>query len=181
MPPEADPGPEPIPTDTPARRPRPIEEIEWKDRALKAEAALEAAAAQIETLTERCATHERNIESITRTRAEADAEALRVRALADALAPHHPIDPDLCATLIEREIGDVEPSDLASGAARAAARLASERPYLFRPPPRTRAGAAMAGEPGAPTRTPTEDALEAARTTGDRAHLLRYLRLRRGA
>ncbi len=180
MPADPGPGPEPIPTHPTQRRPRPIEEIEWKDRALKAEAALDAAQKELAALTERCATHERNLQSVAAAHAQAQAEAQREKAMTDALAPLNPIDPDLCLTLLERELEGAPPDDARSLAISAAARLASERPYLFRAPARV-AGAAMAGEPGEPRRTPIEDALEEARTSGNRTQLLKYLRLRRGA
>lgn len=186
MPPDPAPGGEPTPVNQSARH-IPIEEINWKKRALDAEAALAAAQAEVQTLTDRCATHEKNIQSITKASEEARVAADRERLIAEALAPHHPLDAALCATLIEREleragqgVEDVTP-DLGAALGPIVGRLASERPYLFRASARAAPGATMAGEPGAPAHTPIEDALDDARSSGGRAQLLKYLRLRRGA
>lgn len=198
MPPESNPGPGPGPGPIdlpPARRVPNLEEINWKKRALDAEAALEAAKTELAAVTERCATHERNIESITKLQAEAEATAARERAISDALSPHHPIDAALCATLIEREIereleregaeGDGLAGDLASRLGPVVTKLVADRPYLFRAPTRTAAhpsaGATMAGAPVEPGSNPIESALDEARSSGSRSQLLRYLRLRRGA
>lgn len=192
MPPEAGPDPSPGPIEAPlARRVPNLEEINWKKRALEAEAALEAARAELEAVSERCATHERNIESIAKAQAESEAEAARERGIADALAPHDPIDAALCAILVERELeqeppeGEPARGDLGARIADAVARLATERPYLFRAHARSSshasAGATMARLSGTPTRDPIDDALEEARASGGRSQLLRYLRLRRGA
>lgn len=194
MPPESGPDPSPGPVETPnARRVPNLEEINWKKRALDAEAALEAAKKELAAANERCDTHERNIESITKAQAEADAAAARERALADALAPHHPIDAALCATLIEREIErelerggqESDGGDIASRLGPIVAALVADRPYLFRAPSRATAhasgGATMAGAPSGPGPDPLGSALEEARSSGSRSQLLRYLRLRRGA
>ncbi len=179
------PGPGPGPIDVSVeRRVAHVEEISWKKRALEAESALEAAKREIDALTERCATHERNIESVTRARAEAEEAARRERLIGDAIDAHHPIDGELCATLVERELereGAGEGVDLAARLGPIVSRLAAERPYLFRAPTRAPGGAAMAGAPAGPGREPLEDALEEARASGSRTQLLRYLRLRRGA
>ncbi|MBX3318017.1 MAG: hypothetical protein KF902_14270 [Phycisphaeraceae bacterium] len=185
-----DPIPDPNPIEPPAPRRAPhLDEINWKKRALDAEAALEAARAELEAVSERCATHERNIESIAKAQAESEAEAARERGIADALAPHHPIDAALCAILVERELEqeppDGEPAmgDISVRIAGAVARLTTERPYLFRANARSvsHAGATMARLSGTPARDPIDDALEEARSSGSRSQLLRYLRLRRGA
>lgn len=188
MPPsDPNPGGEPTPIQQPSRPAPNVQEIDWKQRALDAEAALAVAQQEVRTLTEACATHERNIESITRAKAEADEAASRERTIAEALAPHRPIDGDLCATLIERELeresidNASSAFDLASRLGPIVAKLATDRPYLFRTPTRSAPGAAMAREPGAPARTPVEDALDEARTDGSRTTLLKYLRVRRGA
>lgn len=183
MPVDPNPGGEPTPINQPARR-VPTEEINWKKRALDAEAALASAQAEVASLTERCARHEKNLESITRAKEDADRAAARERAIAQALAPHDPIDASLCATLLERDLGpDADASALASSIGPLVARLATERPYLFRAatPSAATHGAAMAGEPGAPAHSPIDDAMEEARASGGRTQLLRYLRLRRGA
>ncbi len=190
MPPEASPDPSPGPIDTPiARRVPNLEEINWKKRALDAEAALEATKKELAAATERCATHERNIESITKAQAEAESAAARERAILDALSPHHPIDATLCTTLIERELERTTPEatnpDLASRLAPIVAALVADRPYLFRAPTRATshpsAGATMAGAPSGPGQDPLDSALDEARSSGSRSQLLRYLRLRRGA
>lgn len=185
-----DPIPDPNPIEPPAPRRAPhLEEINWKKRALDAEAALEAARAELEAVSERCATHERNIESIAKAQAESEAQAARERGIADALAPHHPIDAALCAILVERELeqepreGEPARGDLGERIAGAVERLTTERPYLFRTHarPASHASATMARLSGTPTRDPIDDALEEARSSGSRSQLLRYLRLRRGA
>jgi hypothetical protein len=145
---------------------------------------LTAAQAEVASLTERCATHEKNLESITRAKEEAERAETRDRAIAGALSPLNPIDASLCATLLERDLApDADASALAESIGPLAARLASERPYLFRSPTpgRPTHGATMAGEPGAPAHSPIDDAMEEARASGGRTQLLRYLRLRRGA
>lgn len=195
MAPEAGPGPGPGPIEVSVERRVPrVEEIDWKRRALEAERALEDAKKEISLLAERCATHEQNIESITRARAEAEESERRERLIASALAGHHPIDAALCVTLIERELeratvevkeasgSDGSPeTELAERLPSVVARLVQERPYLFRSPARASGGAAMAGAPTAAAREPIDDALEEARASGGRTQLLRYLRLRRGA
>lgn len=183
MPVDPNPGGEPTPINQPARR-VPAEEINWKKRALDAEAALASAQAEVAALTERCATHEKNLQSIARAKQEADRAAARERTIAEALGPHNPIDATLCATLLERDLApDADGPALTESIGPLVARLASERPYLFRAaatPPAT-LGATMAGEPGAPAHSSIDDAMEEARASGDRTQLLRYLRLRRGA
>lgn len=192
MTPEAGPGPGPGPIEVSVERRVPrAEEIDWKRRALEAERGLEEAKREIAQLTERCATHERNIESIARARVEAEEMEQRERLIAGALAGHHPIDGALCATLIERELeraevegkeaGGSPETELAARLPTIVARLVQERPYLFRAPTRAAMGAAMAGAPSGGAREPVDDALEEARASGGRAQLLRYLRLRRGA
>lgn len=193
MPPEAGPGPDPTPLDGGARRATNVDELSWKKRALDAEASLERARAEIAKLTERCGTHERNLESIAKAKSEADAARARAEAIAGALDAHHPIDGALCATLIERELesgGGAKGSDPAEGFGSRlgpiVARLVAERPYLFRAAARAaprsdpRAGGAMAGASAGAEPDPIADALEEARISGGRAQLLRYLRMRRG-
>lgn len=192
MPPETSPDPSPGPIDTQVTRRVPnLEEINWKKRALDAEAALDGAKKELAAVTERCATHERNIESIAKASADAEAAAAHERAIVDALAPHHPIDAALCATLIERELdreapeSGVNDGEIASRLGPIVTTLVADRPYLFRAPMRTSshtlAGATMAGAPSGSGRDPLDSALDEARSSGSRSHLLRYLRLRRGA
>lgn len=184
-------GGEPIPVDAaPERPPANLDEIDWKQRALAAEAALEEARRDVATLTQKCETLEFNLASVVRAHAEAE----RQREIESSLAPHNPVDLDLCRTLIERELAGLTPRGGSSGEPGASeaseskpdiaalvAGLVASKPYLFRPEARGVRGSAMAPAASSSPTLEIDDALDTARTTGDRSHLLRYLRLRRGA
>ena len=157
---EGDPSPIGGNTDPAADTPVAIsEEVVWKARAEQAEEELAAALNQIDDL-------KAQLEAATR---ESGAEHAR-RNLEHELARAGAIDAEACLLLIES-------SDLAGlDAASQVAELRRRRPHLFRRSAPPAPGATRM--PHAPS-DELADMADRARTTGDRAALLRYLRRRR--
>ncbi len=105
-----------------------------------------------------------------RARAELTATERR-HALQRELVQAGALDLDVAAFLAEAAVAGQEKPDIAG----AIADVRRRKPYLFRAAPRS----GVMGPGGAEPPAPLEDAAAAARTTGDRRALLRYLRLRR--
>lgn len=156
-------GGQPEPTTDPDAAPT-SELQEWRRRALEAEALVDQLSAEVHTL-------RAQIDSSDRTRAVdallSDAGALDIaaaRAVLDAQLAQRTSD---------------EPADLASSVDA----LRRTLPFLFRAPhassPSPRAAMPAAANADTPNFDDLDAALELAATTGDRAALLRYLRLRR--
>jgi hypothetical protein len=110
--------------------------------------------------------------SLAESRGALDA-AERRRTIERELAREGAVDLETAALLTEASVGGMQGADLRT----AVADLKRNKPFLFRPAP-ARSGA-MAGEPAAVPAT-LDDAAQAARESGDRRILLRYLRLKRG-
>lgn len=148
-------NPEPA-TDTPVAI---SEDIVWKARAEQAEEELAAALNQIDDL-------KAQLEAATHA---AGAEHAR-RNLEHELARAGAIDTEACLLLIESsDLSELDPASQV-------AELRRRRPHLFRHPAPSAPGATRM--PHAPS-DELGDMAERARTTGDRAALLRYLRRRR--
>lgn len=151
------------PASNAARPPTPAEIQRWKALAEEAEE-------KVAALEERVAELEAALETARADAARALAEAEIGRAIERELTRAGAIDLEAAALLLEA------PADAAGvpGAVRA---LRDRKPALFRPAPGA-AGASMS--PAAPD-DELADLASAARRTGDRAALLRYLRRRRTA
>ncbi len=135
------------------------EEVVWKARAEQAEEELAAALNQIDDL-------KAQLEAATHA---AGAEHAR-RNLEHELARAGAIDTEACLLLIESsDLSELDPASQV-------AELRRRRPHLFRQPAPSAPGATRM--PHAPSDELT-DMADRARTTGDRAALLRYLRRRR--
>lgn len=146
---------------------------EWRRRALEAEALVEQLTAEIESLRAR-------IESTSRTH---EVNALLERAGA--------IDIDAARAVLDARLANAPGESRDIGATIESLKVAL--PFLFTPPapatteeppapipmPRTRSAMAAAPDPASRAFDDLDAALELASTTGDRAALLRYLRLRR--
>lgn len=146
---------------------------EWRRRALEAEALVEQLGAEIEAL-------RAQLETASRTH---DVNALLERAGA--------LDVDAARAVLDARLANApsgEPADLVA----AVDDLKRALPFLFTTPtkepgssspapPASRVRSAMSAAPDHSARAfdDLDDALELASTTGDRAALLRYLRLRR--
>jgi hypothetical protein len=100
----------------------------------------------------------------------------RRHAIERELAHHNAIDLDAAALLAEAAIGAQAQPDIAA----AVADLKRTRPFLFKAPPPPPRSASMAGIPSDAPST-LEEAATAARESGDRRILLRYLRLKRSS
>jgi hypothetical protein len=107
---------------------------------------------------------------LTQAREALDASERR-RTIERQLADEGAIDLETASLLTEAAVAGMEKPDLA----KAVRELKARKPFLFRTFPRR---SAMSGEP-ASDGAPLEHAAAAARDTGDRGALLRYLRLRR--
>lgn len=104
----------------------------------------------------------------------------RLRAIDNALLRRGVIDLETARLVGERAIGAMETPD----AEAMAAEMQRSKPFLFRREPATPvrepvAASAMAPHAPQPPRTSAADTARRAAMTGDRAELLRYLRLRR--
>ncbi|HYE03208.1 MAG TPA: hypothetical protein VD963_08225 [Phycisphaerales bacterium] len=131
----------------------------------------EAAAAQVAELSRRLARLE---EDLAKARA-ALAESEQRRKVAQLLIEAGTTDMDAAAALIEKEI--------AGGATDLAAlvrELRRRKPHLFAPAREAHPGGAMSARWRPPPGDDLEEIAGRAASTGDRALLLRYLRLRRG-
>lgn len=141
--------------------PRQTGELDWRARALKAEARVQ----ELERLAAELA---RKLEA-----AEAQAAAReRARQVERALADTGAIDMETATLLVERDLGSAPSPDIAG----AVAELRRRKPYLFGAGPRA---SAMSGEAGVPVPDSLAAAADEARATGDRSALLRYLRMKR--
>jgi hypothetical protein len=110
---------------------------------------------------------------LTRAREALDASERR-RSIERQLSEEGAIDLETASLLTEAAVAGMEKPDLA----KAVRELKTRKPFLFRTYPRRSAMSGTPGEPGGDT-APLEHAAAAARDSGDRNALLRYLRLRR--
>jgi hypothetical protein len=101
--------------------------------------------------------------------------AERRRTVERELAREGAVDVETAALLTEAAVAGMANADLRA----AVAELKRAKPFLFRSPQPARSGS-MAGAPADRPST-IDDAAAAARESGDRRVLLRYLRLKRGA
>jgi hypothetical protein len=129
-----------------------------------------------ETPEARLAGIQRELEStqrlLTQAREALDASERR-RSLERQLSEEGAIDLETATLLTEAAVAGMDEPDLA----RAVRELKARKPFLFRAAPRR---SVMSGTPTDPgDASPLEDAAAAARESGDRHALLRYLRLRR--
>lgn len=146
---------EPTPTTEPAT------ELEWRQRAIRAEQEGEQLKARVEEIEARLHQQQQQAERQTRRH-----ELERLLTLSGA------VDVETAATLAQQRLDSED-----AGVAEVVRDLKSAKPFLFGRP---LAAPVMAGaSDGAPD--PLEDAADAARRTGDRNQVLRYLRLRRQA
>lgn len=145
----------------PAPAPRPAADLDWRARALKAE----ARAQELEKLAAELA---RKLELAAAQHAAAE----RARQVEKALADHGAVDVETASLLLERTLA-AAPSDDVPGAV---AELRRRKPFLFGASPR--ASAMSAAAPSSPDTLAT--LADEARATGDRGALLRYLRHKRG-
>ncbi|MEX2218353.1 MAG: hypothetical protein WD749_06290 [Phycisphaerales bacterium] len=112
--------------------------------------------------------------SLGQAREALDASERR-RAIEREVAREGAIDVEAAALLTEAAVAGMEGADLRA----AVAELRRTKPFLFRAPaPAVRSGA-MAGAADEPAPA-LDDAATAARESGDRRLLLRYLRMKRG-
>jgi hypothetical protein len=141
---------------------------EWRRRALEAEALVDQLSAEIDAL---------------RAQLETTSRTHEVRALLERAGA---LDVDAARAVLDARLADApsgEPVDLSA----AVDDLKRALPFLFvaselpapAPVSRTRSAMSAAPEPSARAFDDLDAALELASTTGDRAALLRYLRLRR--
>ncbi len=136
-------------------------ELDWRARALKAEARAE----QLETLAAELA---QKLEA-----AQARAAAMERRQQVEkTLSEHGAIDLETTSLLLDSALGEGG-ADIAG----AVADLRRRKPFLFGAPARHSAMSGMS-EPAAPDALAS--AAEEARASGDRNALLRYLRMKRG-
>jgi len=140
---------------------RPTGELEWRARALKAEARVQ----ELETLAAELA------QKLERAQADA-AAAERKRQIEKALGDTGAIDLETASLLVENAIGGVAAPDVAG----TVAELRRRKPFLFGAASRA---SAMSGVPGSAAPDSLSAAADEARTTGDRGALLRYLRMKR--
>lgn len=154
-----------------AERPK-VRPEELDDARAETEAELAARLAQRD---ERIAELESALDDALAALAQAELSAAIDAAVADAGA----IDPETVRLLIERELSAGGSAD----ASEAAGRLREAKPFLFRgrSPGRARrgGGAMSAALERAPARESLDGLASKARSSGDRAELLRYLRERR--
>lgn len=143
-------------------RPKPSDDQQWRTRALAAQERV----AELQAKLEEC---QKLLED---ARQESQASQRRAQ-LERALAALGAIDLETAGMLAEQAIA----ADPALDAEAAARQLRETKPYLFRARAGSR-GSAMSGVPGRDETDVQRAALEA-RSSGDRAALLRYLRMRR--
>lgn len=157
--------PAPEPTTAPVN-----EEVLWKARAQEAEEEADALRARVQELETELAGAHQAIQT-TERRGEIDRELTAARA----------VDLETARLLTEATIGEMDQPDVAA----AVRDLCARKPFLFATPgPARRQGNALSPDSRAGHQTVDFDGLadfaQRARTTGDRAELLRYLRVRRG-
>lgn len=154
---ELPPAPEPADAD-------PFNDLQrWRRRALEAEAL-------VEQLTKEAAALRDQLTALE-----------RARTLDALLAEAGAIDVGAARAVLEARLAQ-SPQDAPADLPGAVADLRRALPFLFSAPPRPAppAHSAMSpAQPVAPASSDLDEALELAATTGDRAALLRYLRLRR--
>lgn len=164
-------GPEPIggnPNPAPTSAPAISEELVWKARAEDAEeraSQLEARVAELQA-------------AIEQANAAAESAELR-RQIERQLVESDALDLEACCMLTEVAIAQMAEPDVAQ----AVRDLRQRKPFLFQPGAHNSTNAPTATmAPGYAGPAPEQlgDMADRARTTGDRAALLRYLRQRRG-
>lgn len=140
----------------------PTTDLDWRARALKAEARvkeLEALAAELAG----------KLEHAQAAAAAAD----RKRQLDKTLSDHGAVDLETAALLLESTLSSAAAPDIPA----AVADLRRRKPFLFGSTPRA---SAMSGISAPGADTSLSAAADEARATGDRNALLRYLRMKRG-
>jgi len=140
---------------------RPTGEIDWRARALKAEARVQ----ELEALAAELA---RKLEMAQSESAAAERKRQVEKALSDTGA----IDLETASMLLEGALGGAGTPDIAG----AVADLRRRKPFLFGAGARA---SAMSGLASAPAESSLSTIADEARATGDRHALLRYLRLKR--
>jgi hypothetical protein len=145
----------------PATRPPVTRDTEWRARAIEAERRLAEVEKQLAAAAQ----------EIERSRAALDA-AERRRQIERELASSEAVDLETATLMTEAAVAGMDEPDVAA----AVADLRRRKPFLFRGQPAVSAmsGALEAGDDG------LTDLAAAARASGDRAALLRYLRMKRG-
>jgi hypothetical protein len=146
-----------------AARPAVSEEIEWRGRAVQAEE-------RLRELEEKLAAVSRELEE---SRAALDASERR-RQIERELVRADALDLETAVMLTEAAVSGMDEPDVAS----AVSELRRRKPFLFRA-----AGAGVSAMGAGPRggMEVLDGAASAARASGERGALLRYLRLKRGA
>lgn len=144
------------------------DELEWRRRALQAEE-------RLREVTDKLSACEASLKEV---REALDASERR-RAIERELAEADAVDLETALLLTEAAVSSMEEPDVAW----AVADLKRRKPFLFRGGAARVGGASvMSGAAGNGSGAPTalHEAASAARGSGDRAELLRYLKLKRG-
>ena len=149
------------PGGAPSAPPKPTGDLDWRARALKAE----ARAQELEKLAAELA---QKLELAQSSAAAAE----RKRQIEKALTDTGAIDIETASMLLESALGASKSTDLTG----AVSDLRRRKPFLFGAGTRA---SAMSGSPGTLVPDSLSAAADEARTTGNRNALLRYLRMKR--